>query len=84
MKTFGPRDEVLRKLAEGAQQVSKAGQPAKTPARPSPGPMQTGAVFNGRMAGAGPRAAMPPAALPANAAPADPAGEAPTPERSAG
>lgn len=84
LKAFGPRDEVLRKLAEGAQQASKAGQPPKAPARPSPGPMQTGAIFNGRMAGAGPRAAMPPAVPPANTTPAEPSGEAPAPERSAG
>lgn len=66
IKAFGPRDEILKSLAEvtqagkaraGGQQRPQGGQPSTV--RPFPAPMQTGATMTGRMAGAGPRPATP-------------------------
>lgn len=82
MKLFGPRDEVLRKLAEGARPEPKAGAPlARTAVKGPAGAMQTGAVISGRMAGAGP---LRPAPTPAGASPAEPDAGTATPERNAG
>lgn len=54
MRMIGPRDEILKRLAETAKPAS-APPPVRAAARPFAGPMQTGARMTGRMAGTGPR-----------------------------
>ncbi|KAF0227775.1 MAG: ATP-binding cassette subfamily C [Beijerinckiaceae bacterium] len=72
LKAIGPRNEVLKKLAEGAAPAKGAGAPAPAPVPPrpqpamhpgnTPGPMQTGAILSGRLGaqGGATRSAAPP------------------------